>query len=146
MYTRLENQIDAISSELERATTLKSFHRSIDRSINGIGNAVTDPEKLSEAMNTMNKMEQMFETMTVQGEAINEVTSKITSVYTPQDKVEELIQKVADDYGIRLESDMRNISIRGLGLNSKIEKSSEEQDSLASRLDKLQQGPLLNKK
>lgn len=56
-------------------------------------------QKMSE---TMDKFEQQFVNMEVQSEFVENAMAGSTSLSTPEDEVNSLLQQVADDYGLEV--------------------------------------------
>ena len=77
----------------------------------------------------MDKFEQQFEDMDVQSQYVENAMSQTTTLSTPQDQVEGLIQQVATENGLELAETL------GLAKTSKEEvPAAKEQDELTARL------------
>ena len=141
MYTRLEHRIDAIYSKLQTAYTLKNATKSIEKSVSKIKAAVNSDD-LNYVMNVMDDLEKVSDNMEVHAESIGNVVSNVTSMSTPQESVDELIQQVATQHGLDMAFAMPNTSMSSMVNASQIsgKTSVAEDDSIASRLAMLQRG------
>jgi charged multivesicular body protein 1 len=139
MYTRLEHRIDAIYSKLQTAYTLKNATKSIEKSVSKIKVAVNSDD-LNYVMNVMDDLEKVSDNMEVHAESIGNVVSNVTSMSTPQESVDELIQQVATQHGLDMAFAMPNTSMSSMVNASPIgsKASVTEDDSIASRLAMLQ--------
>ena len=81
----------------------------------------------------MDKFEKQFEDLDVQTEYMENAMGQTTALTTPQDQVEELMQKVADENGLELQMEMPGAGSSKLG-TATVEK---EHDELNERLAKL---------
>lgn len=85
--------------------------------------------------NVMDNFEKQFEDLDVQTSYMEAAMSQTTAQATPQDEVEELMQKVADEHGLELKMDLPGVSV-GAGVEKEKETTKEE-DELGARLAKL---------
>jgi charged multivesicular body protein 1 len=83
----------------------------------------------------MDTFERQFEDLDVQTSYMESAMSQTTAQATPQDEVDELMQRVADEHGLELKMDLPGVS---LGAEKEKEKeTSKEEDELGARLAKL---------
>lgn len=86
----------------------------------------------------MDKFESQFEDLDVQTQYMESSMGQTTSMTTPQDQVEDLMQQVADENGLELQMEMPGAATGTLGVGTAtVEK---EQDELTERLAKLRNG------
>jgi charged multivesicular body protein 1 len=78
----------------------------------------------------MDKFEQQFEDLDVQTGYMENSIGQTTAQTTPQDQVDDLIQKVADENGLELQ-----MELPGLTVSSSVQDS--EQEALNARLARL---------
>ncbi|KAI9297893.1 vacuolar assembly protein DID2 [Neoconidiobolus thromboides FSU 785] len=104
---QLASRIDAVSSRVQTAVTMR-------RVTNSMGSVVKGMDRAMESMNlekisaVMEKFESQFEDLDVQTATMEASMGGATALTTPQDDVEALIQQVADENGLELEADLAN--------------------------------------
>ena len=79
----------------------------------------------------MDKFEQQFEDMDVQSQYVENAMSQTTTLSTPQDQVEGLIQQVATEHGLQL---AETLGLAKTGPAPVAEAAVSEQDELTARL------------
>ncbi|MCJ1391910.1 Vacuolar-sorting protein SNF7 [Xylographa bjoerkii] len=104
---RLASRIDAVSSRVQTAVTMRQVTGSMANVVRGMDSAMKamDLEKIS---NVMDKFETQFEDLDVATGYYENATSQATAVGTPQDDVDKLMSQVADEAGVELQTEMRN--------------------------------------
>ncbi|MCJ1474408.1 Vacuolar-sorting protein SNF7 [Lambiella insularis] len=104
---RLASRIDAVSSRVQTAVTMRQVTGSMANVVRGMDSAMKamDLEKIS---NVMDKFETQFEDLDVATGYYENATSQATAVGTPQDDVDRLMNQVADEAGVELQTEMRN--------------------------------------
>jgi len=79
----------------------------------------------------MDKFEQQFEDMDVQSQYVENAMSQTTTLSTPQDQVEGLIQQVATENGLEL---AETLGLAKAGAKEPVSEAAKEQDELSARL------------
>jgi charged multivesicular body protein 1 len=82
----------------------------------------------------MDQFEKQFEDIDVQTQYMENAMGNTTTMTTPQDEVDQLMQRVADENGLELKMDLVNVP----GASAKAK--TEEKDELSERLAKLRNG------
>ncbi|MCJ1331744.1 Vacuolar-sorting protein SNF7 [Thelotrema lepadinum] len=102
---RLASRIDAVSSRVQTAVTMRQVTGSMANVVRGMDSAMKamDLEKIS---NVMDKFETQFEDLDVATGYYENATSQATAVGTPQDAVDSLMNQVADEAGVELQTEM----------------------------------------
>lgn len=100
-FLRLASRIDAVASRLETAVRMQQVSEAMGQTVNGMANVMAsmDDKKISA---TMDKFEKLFEDMDVKSAYMEDTMDATTSMTTPPEQVDELIQKVADEHGLNL--------------------------------------------
>lgn len=80
----------------------------------------------------MDKFEQQFEDMDVQSQYVENAMSQTTTLSTPQDQVDGLIQQVAQEHGLELAETLGQAKT-----STTVQEPAKEQDELTARLAKL---------
>ncbi|KAL8672459.1 MAG: hypothetical protein Q9168_003086 [Polycauliona sp. 1 TL-2023] len=103
---RLGSRIDAVASRVQTAVTMRQVTGSMAGVVKGMDGAMKamDLEKISAVMD---KFETQFEDLDVATGYYENATSSATAVGTPQDDVDRLIGKVADEAGVELQAEMK---------------------------------------
>ncbi len=106
---------------------------------NSIGSVVSSMEKAMQSMNLeqmskiMDKFEGVFEDMDVRTSYMESGMDRTTTLMTPQDQVDELVQQVADENGLELQMALPGASA---GILSSANMDKEDQE-LTQRLAQL---------
>lgn len=85
--------------------------------------------------NLMDRFEQQFENLDVQTSVMGDAMQSTTTMTTPQNEVDNLMQQVADEAGIELNQNLPQASSNAVGVST----ASHDQDELSQRLQKLRQ-------
>merc|ERR1719359_464827 len=100
-YLRLSSRVDAVSSRLESAIKMQQVTKSM-------GNVVKGMDKVLGSMNVeaiskvMDQFEQSFEDMDVRSEYVEGAMNSSTTAAMPEEQVDELMQMVADEHGLKM--------------------------------------------
>jgi len=130
-YLRLASRIDAVASRVESAIRMRAVTSSMANIVKGMEKSMKqmDLEKMTQVMD---KFEKQFEDLDVQSEYVENAMSQTTTLSTPADQVDLLIQQVADEHGLELAGKLGTVvPATSSGV--------EEQDELSQRLARLKQ-------
>ncbi|KAK5020626.1 hypothetical protein LTR16_001054 [Cryomyces antarcticus] len=102
---RLASRIDAVSSRVQTAVTMRQVTGSMANVVKGMDSAMKamDLEKISAVMD---RFETQFEDLDVATGYYENATSQATAVGTPQEDVDRLMSQVADEAGVELHQEM----------------------------------------
>jgi len=130
-YLRLASRIDAVASRVESAIRMRTVTSSMANIVKGMEKSMKqmDLEKMTQVMD---KFEKQFEDLDVQSEYVENAMSQTTTLSTPADQVDLLIQQVADEHGLELAGKLGSVV-------PSAQTSVGEQDELTERLAKLKQ-------
>lgn len=100
-YLRLSSRIDAVSSRLQTAIQMQKVTKNMAAVTKDMGKAL---ESMNVEMITkvMDKFEASFEDMDVRSEYIEGAMNSSTTGSMPEDQVDELMQMVADEHGLKM--------------------------------------------
>ena len=100
-YLRLSSRLDAVISRLNTQSNMQTINKSMSGIVKALDNALAlgNMQKISQ---TMDQFEQTFVNMEVQSEFVESAMAGSTSLSTPEDQVNSLMQQVADDYGLEV--------------------------------------------
>jgi charged multivesicular body protein 1 len=153
---RLGSRLDAVSSRVQTAVTMRSVTGSMTNVVKGMDTAMKsmDLEKVrisaaawcaacifeggwhadtgnSQISAVMDRFETQFEDLDVATGYYENATSSATAVATPQDDVDKLMSQVADEAGVELSQEM-NSATPAKGIAAQPEE--EREDKLGERL------------
>lgn len=83
--------------------------------------------------NLMDRFETQFENLDVQTNVMGDAMQSTTTMTTPQNEVDTLMQQVADEAGIELNQNLPQTQSNTIGVST----ASHDQDELSQRLAKL---------
>ncbi|KAJ7360525.1 Charged multivesicular body protein 1A [Desmophyllum pertusum] len=136
-FLRLASRVDAVSSKVQSAMMMKQVTKSMDGVVKGLDKAMQsmDLEKISA---TMQKFEGLFEDMDVSTQVLESAMGEATTLSTPQDQVEALIQQVAEENGLEVMRELEAVQPGTSSLRSQeAQRSQGEEDQLSKRLASL---------
>jgi len=129
-YLRLASRIDAVSSRIETSVRMKGVTRSISGIVKGLDQAMKSMD-MSKITSVMDQFEKQIEDIDVQGEYVEQAMNQSTSLSTPANQVDLLIQQVADEHGLQINEKLGAAAIPNTS------SVATEHDELSERLAKL---------
>ncbi|EKG20135.1 Transcription factor CBF/NF-Y/archaeal histone [Macrophomina phaseolina MS6] len=126
---RLASRIDAVSSRVQTAVTMRQVTGSMANVVKGMDSAMKtmDLERISAVMD---KFETQFEDLDVATGYYENATSSATAVGTPQEDVDRLMAQAADKAGVELNQELEGAT----PAKTKIGPTEEMEDGLNERL------------
>ncbi|KAJ3616953.1 hypothetical protein Zmor_008920 [Zophobas morio] len=131
-YHRMASRLDAVSQRVQTALTMKSATKSMTTAVRGM-NAALESMDLQKITAIMDKFESQFEDLDVQTRVMDSSMAGMNALSTPEDQVDMLINKVADQHGLELSHEL-DASAVGSAMPSL---SSEEDAKLMEKLKEL---------
>lgn len=111
-FLRLSARMDTVASRLDTAIKMKTvmhlmcgITKGMDKVLQGM-----NPERISKIMDTFEKQ---FETMDVTSEYMQDAIGQTTASSVPEEEVQMLMERVADEHGLDLKEDMRTGKVIG---------------------------------
>jgi len=131
-YMRLASRLDAVVSRLDTQAKMMTINKSMTSIVKALDSALAtgNLQRMSE---TMDQFEAQFVNMEVQSQFVENAMAGSTSLSTPEDQVNTLMQQVADDYGLEVSVGLPQAA--GHAIPTKPEKV--EEDDLSRRLAEL---------
>jgi len=125
---RLSSRIDAVASRVRTAVTMRNVTGNMAQVVRGMDRAMEsmNPERISAVMD---KFETQFEDLDVQSSYMENAMGSTTATATPQDEVDLLMAKVADEAGLEM-----NATLSSVATPNKIGANEVEEDRLGERL------------
>ncbi|KAG8744564.1 Vacuolar-sorting protein SNF7 [Ceratobasidium sp. 414] len=133
---RLASRIDAVASRVETAVTMRQVTGNMTAVVKSMDKAV-ESMNLERISLVMDKFESQFADLDVQTSYMEDTMQSTTAVSTPQDQIDNLMARMADEANIELEQNMEPaLAGKVPDLSVKEGKSAvrEEDDQLAERL------------
>ncbi|KAI9007632.1 vacuolar assembly protein DID2 [Hyaloraphidium curvatum] len=129
---RLSSRIDGVAARVQTASTMRKVSVSMAGVVKQMDKAMQSMN-LEQISNVMDQFEKQFEDLDVQTSYMESTMSQTTAQATPQDEVDELMQKVADEHGLELKMDLPGVAVEA----AKEKEATREEDELGARLAKL---------
>ncbi|KXJ22069.1 charged multivesicular body protein 1a isoform X1 [Exaiptasia diaphana] len=133
-FLRLASRVDAVASKVQTAMMMKQVSKNMEGVTKGLDKAMKsmDLEKIS---TTMEKFEGLFEDLDVNTQVMENAMGEATTLTTPQDQVEALINQVAEENGLEIMSELERVQPGTSSLkHSETERSAKDEDQLSQRL------------
>ncbi|KAL5010723.1 hypothetical protein ScPMuIL_013028 [Solemya velum] len=135
-FRRMSARIDAVAQRVQTAVTTKGVTQSMAGVVKSMESAMKSMN-LEKVSQLMDRFEQQFENLDVQSQVMENTMCNTSTLTTPQNEVDGLMQQVADEAGLELNMDLPQAQGSTIGATST--QASQEQDELSSRLAKLRQ-------
>ena len=98
-FLRMASRIDAVASRLETAIRMQQVSKTMSQTVAGMSNAMKSMD-VDQISYTMEEFEKQFADMDVKSGYMEGAMEASTSMSTPPDQVDQLIQMVADEAGL----------------------------------------------
>uniref|UniRef100_A0A0B6ZWC8 Charged multivesicular body protein 1b n=1 Tax=Arion vulgaris TaxID=1028688 RepID=A0A0B6ZWC8_9EUPU len=136
-YRKMSARIDAVASRVQTAVTMRQVTNSMAGVVKSMESAMKSMnlEKISQLMD---RFEQQFENLDVQSQVMENTMMNSSTLTTPQNQVDALMQEIADEAGLELNLNLPSAQGTSVGATASSQ-ASQEQDELSQRLSKLRQ-------
>jgi len=138
-FLRMSSKVDAVRNKVQTAVTMKAVAKNMGQVVKALDKAVNtmDLQKISAVME---KFETQFEDMDVRTSVMEDAMGSATTLTTPREQVDALIQQVADENGLEVSDQlaMAGTVPTSIGSASSVAASKNE-DQLSQRLAALRQ-------
>ncbi|WMV42043.1 hypothetical protein MTR67_035428 [Solanum verrucosum] len=124
-YLRLSFRLDVIVARLDTQAKMTTINKSISSIVKSLESSL-NIGNLQKMSGTMDSFERQFVNIEVQAEFIESFMAGSTSLSTPEDQVGNLMQLVADDYGLEVSVGLPQVV--GHAISSKNEEKVSEDD------------------
>ncbi|RXM95816.1 Charged multivesicular body protein 1b [Acipenser ruthenus] len=131
-FLRMSARVDAVAARVQTAVTMNKVTKSMAGVVKSMDSTLKSMnlEKISALMD---KFERQFETLDVQTAHMEDTMSSTTTLTTPQNQVDTLMQELADEAGLDLNMELPQGQTGSVGTSV----ASAEQDELSQRLARL---------
>ncbi|CAO1638376.1 unnamed protein product [Sympodiomycopsis kandeliae] len=130
---RLSSRIDAVASRVETALTMRQVSGSMASVVKGMDKAMQSMN-LEQISAIMDKFETQFEDMDVQTSYMEGTMGSSVAQSTPQDQIDLLMAKVADENGIEINQKLDELPQQEIQPAQPETTKEQEEDQLAQRL------------
>uniref|UniRef100_A0A2P2HY94 Charged multivesicular body protein 1a-like n=1 Tax=Hirondellea gigas TaxID=1518452 RepID=A0A2P2HY94_9CRUS len=132
-YLRMASKVDAVQSRLHSAMAMKSITRNMGSVVRNLDSALNsmDLQKISAVMD---KFENQFEELDVRTSVLEDSMGAATTLSTPKEAVDALIQQVAEEAGLEV---MDKLGEAGAAPSASLtvgERTTDSEDALSRRL------------
>jgi len=134
-YRRMSARVDAVAARVQTACTMKQVTGSMSGVVKAMESAMKSMN-LEKVSNLMDRFEREFENLDVQSQVMEDTMMASSTLSTPQNQVDNLMQEVADEAGLDLNMDLPSAQSTSIGASTQ---ASVEQDELSQRLARLRQ-------
>ncbi|ONH65268.1 Vacuolar protein-sorting-associated protein 46 [Cyberlindnera fabianii] len=128
---RLASRIDAVASRVQTAVTMRQVTGNMTNVIKGMDKAL-QTMNLEHISLVMEKFEQQFEDLDAATEYYEGATNNATALTTPQEEVDLLMSKVADEAGLEMKHNLPEGKEAAAPV--KVGAAEEKEDKLTERL------------
>ncbi|KAJ7527401.1 hypothetical protein O6H91_16G052600 [Diphasiastrum complanatum] len=132
-YLRLSSRLDAVVARLDTQSKMMTINKSMASVVRALDTALAS-NNLQRISETMDQLERQFVNMEIQSEFVENAMAGSTSLSTPEDQVNSLMQQVADGYGLEVSVGLPQAASHAAPAKATAE---VEQDDLNRRLAEL---------
>ncbi|EDO18130.1 hypothetical protein Kpol_1031p34 [Vanderwaltozyma polyspora DSM 70294] len=133
---KLASRIDSVASRVQTAVTMRQVSTSMAQVCRGMDKALQSMN-LQQITMIMDKFEQQFEDLDASVNVYEDMGVSADATLVDSDKVDELMNKVADENGLELKQSARLDSLPEIKQSETPEINTEKEDQLAQRLKAL---------
>ncbi|XP_060603045.1 charged multivesicular body protein 1a-like [Ruditapes philippinarum] len=133
-YLRFAARVDAVASKVQTALTMKSITKNIGEVTKALDKAMSSMD-LEKVGKIMEKFEKQFEDIDVRTSTLESAMGTATTLSTPQDQVESLIMEVAEENGLEVMDQLKDINPSTASIRDTAE--TKREDDLSRRLQAL---------
>ncbi|XP_064598963.1 charged multivesicular body protein 1a-like isoform X2 [Liolophura sinensis] len=133
-FLRMAARVDAVSSKVQTALTMKAVTKDIAGVTKALDKAMSSMD-LEKVEKIMAKFETQFEDLDVRSQTLEDAMGTATTLTTPQNQVDALIQEVAEENGLEIMDQLKELQPGASSLQAS--KESKQEDDLSRRLQAL---------
>jgi len=130
-YLRLSSRVDAVASRLESAIKMQQVTKSMGSVVKGM-DKVLGSMNVEQISKVMDQFEKSFEDMDVRSEYVEGAMNSSTTAAMPEEQVDELMQMVADEHGLKMGDVFKSPGASAVGGSSAAQGSEAQATPLAA--------------
>eukprot|EP00595_Chromulina_sp_UTEXLB2642_P002359 CAMPEP_0196768508 /NCGR_PEP_ID=MMETSP1095-20130614/42853_1 /TAXON_ID=96789 ORGANISM="Chromulina nebulosa, Strain UTEXLB2642" /NCGR_SAMPLE_ID=MMETSP1095 /ASSEMBLY_ACC=CAM_ASM_000446 /LENGTH=134 /DNA_ID=CAMNT_0042138221 /DNA_START=276 /DNA_END=683 /DNA_ORIENTATION=+ len=129
----MASRIDAVASRLESAMRMQDVSKAMGQTVSSMTSAMKsmNVETISK---TMEEFEKQFEDMDVRSGYMESAMDNATSMTTPPEEVERLIQMVADEAGLKIQGELDSVGTYDKVAANPVAEEAKSGDDFEARL------------
>ena len=131
-FLRMASRIDAVSSRLQSAESMKAISSQMGSVVKGLDKAMASMD-LQALTGIMDKFESQFQDLDTRTAVMENSISGATALSTPLDQIEALMREVADENALDADATLAAVAAPSRGLPQAASNLSNEEDSELSR-------------
>ena len=135
-FLKLASRIDAVSSRLETAVRMQQVNAAMGQTVKGMSNAMKSMDA-DQITRTMEQFEKNFEDMEVRSGVMNDTMDKSSTMTTPPEEVDFLLQRLADEAGLQIAGQLDSAGPVGSKVPGTQQAETIDENDLESRLKAL---------
>ena len=134
-YLRMSGKVDAVSSRVQTAVTMKQVSKNMTGVVKSLDKAINSME-LEKISAVMDKFETQFEHLDVHTSVLEQSMGTATTSTTPISQVDDLIKQVAEESGLEVSAQLASVPSGAIGEASSVASTSTSvaDDPLSKRL------------
>ncbi|XP_015913514.1 charged multivesicular body protein 1a [Parasteatoda tepidariorum] len=135
-YLRMASKIDAVSSKVQSAITMKGVTKNMGSVVKALDKAINSMD-LQKVSAVMEQFEQQFEDLDVRTSVVEDAMGSATTTSTPLAQVDALIAQVAEENGLDIIDQLNqaeSVPTGSLSSTRTSDRSTAEEDALTKRL------------
>nr|KAG5696615.1 hypothetical protein BaRGS_034076 [Batillaria attramentaria] len=136
-YLRFAARVDAVAAKVQTAVSMKHVAKDIQGVCKSLDKAMASMD-LTKVEQIMSKFEKQFEDLDVRTSTMDQAMGSAMTLSTPQDQVEALITQVAEENGLEVIDQLKDLKspAASVATTSKTQ-DQEREDDLSKRLQAL---------
>ncbi|XP_038068010.1 charged multivesicular body protein 1a-like [Patiria miniata] len=138
-FLRMASRVDAVSSRVQSALMMKELTKSMGSVVKGMDSVLKSMD-LQKIAGVMEKFEKQFEDLDVHTQVMEGSMGQATTLTTPVNEVDKLIQEVAEENGLEMISELNEAPIATGSLSvAGSSRTVKDEDRLDQRLRALRE-------
>ncbi|XP_046375260.1 charged multivesicular body protein 1a-like isoform X1 [Haliotis cracherodii] len=135
-YLRFAARVDAVAARVQTALTMKEVTKNIAGVSKALDKAMQSMD-LSKVEQIMEKFEKQFEDLDVRSATLENSMGNAMTLSTPEDQVTSLIQQVAEENGLEMVDQLKDLNPTTASVKSGASVEQSKEDDLSRRLQAL---------
>ncbi|XP_067652421.1 charged multivesicular body protein 1a-like [Haliotis asinina] len=135
-YLRFAARVDAVAARVQTALTMKEVTKNIAGVTKALDKAMQSMD-LAKVEQIMEKFEKQFEDLDVRSATLENSMGNAMTLTTPEDQVQALIHQVADENGLEMVDQLKDLNPSTASIRSGASAEQSKEDDLSRRLQAL---------
>lgn len=132
-WLRMASRVDAVASKVQTAVTMKGVTKNMGQVTKALDKALSSMD-LQKVSAVMDKFETQVENLDVHTSVMDDAMSSATTLTTPQNQVDDLIQRIAEESGLEVMDQLSQLPAGASSLGADSVRAQEKEDNLSRRL------------